>query len=83
MSDIAILQQLRVKATGPCKIGEPGWNETGHENFDRFFDWNGGWAGVMGVRPRANHLARSSSNGKFSPDPRYDHRDSDYLASAD
>jgi hypothetical protein len=59
----------------------------GHENseslFDRFFDWDCGWVGVMVVRHRANHLARSSSICLLSADPRYDHRDSDYLASAD
>jgi hypothetical protein len=30
-----------------------------------------------------NHLARSCANGQLSADPPYDHRDSDYLASAD
>jgi len=59
----------------------------GHENpeslFDRFFDWNCCWAGVVVVRPRANHLARSSSNGLLSGNPRYHHRDSGYLAAAD
>jgi len=75
----------------------PGWNETGvfvvstiedsHENsegfFDRFFDWDCGWVGVMDVRHRPNHLARSSSICLLSADPAYDLRDSDYLASAD
>src|SRR5208283_3867441 len=62
---------------GSRKIAEPGWNETaflsykqlrtGHEDseslFDRFFDWNCGWVGGMGVRPRANHMARPPSGG--------------------
>jgi hypothetical protein len=39
----------------------------------------GSW--VFGLGP--NHLARSCSNGQLSADPPYDHRDSDYLASAD
>ena len=60
--------------------------EDGHENsegfFDRFSDWDCGWVGVMGVRHRANHLARSSSICLLSADPCCDHRDSDYLASA-
>ena len=63
-----------------CRIQQ---SRLGHENseslFDRFFDWNCGWVGVMGVRPRANHLARSSSNGQLSADPCYDHRGSNYV----
>jgi hypothetical protein len=59
----------------------------GHEYseslFDRFLDWDCGWVGVMVVRHRANHLARSSPICLLSADPPYDHRDSDYLASAD
>src|SRR5579863_8775808 len=58
----------------------------GHEYseslFDRFFDWECRWIGVMGVRHRANHLARSSSICLLSADPRYNLRDSDYLALA-
>jgi hypothetical protein len=61
--------------------------EDGHENsegfFDRFSDWDCGWVGVMGVRHRTNHLARSSSICLLSADPRCDHRDADYVASAD
>ena len=41
----------------------------GHENseslFDRLFDWNCCWVGAMDVRPRANHLARSSQMASF------------------
>ena len=90
MSVIAMLRQQSARSTNP------GWNETGvfvvsiedsHENsegfFDRFFDWDCGWVGVMDVRHRANHLARSSSICLLSADPRCDHRDSDYLASLD
>ncbi len=58
-----------------------------HENseglFDRFFDRNCGWVGGVDVWSRANHMARSSSNGQFSADPSYDYRDSGYVASAD
>jgi hypothetical protein len=57
-------------------------NENSESVFDRFVDWNCRWAGVMDVRPRANHLARSSSNGQLSADPRYDDRDPEFLASA-
>jgi hypothetical protein len=61
--------------------------EDGHENsegfFDRFSDWDCGWVGIMGVRHRTNHLARSSSICLLSADPGCDHRDSDYLASVD
>jgi len=63
-----------------------GKSRTGYENseslFDRFFDRNCDRVRGMGVRPRANDVARPSSNGELSADSRCNHRDSDCLASA-
>jgi|HubBroStandDraft_3_1064219.scaffolds.fasta_scaffold196213_2 hypothetical protein len=84
-STLLTIARIRMERNwASCRIQQ---SRMGHENskslFDRFLDWNCGWVGVMGVRHRANHLARSPSNGQLSADPGYDHRDSDYLASAD
>jgi hypothetical protein len=55
--------------------------EDGNENsegfFDRFFDWECGWVGVVGVWHRANRLARSSSVCMLSADAGCDYRHSD------